>query len=202
MFPGTTSQLGQQAVHARALTSWRSLTHEEQLQWSVYAKDVVSHRPPFLNENHISGYNLFVSAYHGYALLGNEHKPAPRRFEEFPPFNTEFISAEVAGGSDLLLKFSLFVGSADDPMRYRTLGKIQLVRPGRGCHPGKLRNYLSVEASPDPQSSRIIIFNISDYRSVWDLDLPEYTFHIRYLLIDTITGFRNNPQKLICSFSL
>jgi hypothetical protein len=172
------------------------------VQWSIYAKNVVAHKPPFLNENHISGYNLFVSAYHGFAILGNEHKPVPTRFEEFPPFNAEFISAEVTGGSDLLLKFSLFVGSADDPMRYRTLGKIQLVRPGRGCHPGKLRNYLSVEASPDSQSTRIIIFNISDYRSVWDLDLPEYTFHIRYLLIDTITGFRNNHQKLTCSFSL
>lgn len=201
-FPGTIQQLEHQAVHLRAIASWRSLSHEEQLQWSVYANDVTAHRPPFLQENHISGYNLFVSAYHGFAALGNEHTPAPARFEEFPPFYVEFVSAEVVGNTDLILRFSLFVGSIEDPMRYRTLGKIQLVEPGRGCHPGKLRNYLSVEVSPDPLSPRIILFKIPDYRSVWGLDLPEYTLHIRYLLIDSLTGFRNCHHKLSCSFSL
>ncbi|MCK9629224.1 MAG: hypothetical protein M0R37_11630 [Bacteroidales bacterium] len=202
VFPGTMGQMEHLAVHLRALESWRSLSQEVQMQWSVYAKEVAAHRPPFLNENHISGYNLFVSAYHGFATLGNEHVPAPTRFEEFPSFYVEFVSAEVEEGCNMLLRFSLFAGSADNPMRYRALGKIQLVEPGRGCHPGKLRNYLSVEASPDSLSHRIILFNIPEYRSVWGLDLPEYTMHIRYLLIDSLTGFRNYPHKLSCSFSL
>ncbi|MDP3451801.1 MAG: hypothetical protein Q8R90_02495 [Bacteroidales bacterium] len=202
VFPGTMRQMEHQSVHLRALASWRTLTQEEQLQWSVYAKDVVARRPPFLNENHISGYNLFVSAYHGFATLGNEHIPVPTNFEKFPPFYAEFVSAEVVGNTNLILRFSLFVGCSDNPMRYKTLGKIQLVKPGRGCHPGKLRNYLSVDASPDPLSPRIILFDIKNYRSVWGLDLPEYTLHIRYLLIDSLTGFRNYHHKLSCSFSL
>ena len=60
VFPGTMLQIEHQSVHLRALESWRFLTQEEQLQWSVYAKDVTAHRPPFLQENHISGYNFFL----------------------------------------------------------------------------------------------------------------------------------------------
>lgn len=202
VFPGTMGQLEHQAVHLRALASWRLLTHQAQWQWSVYAKEVTAHRPPFLKENHISGYNLFVSAYHGFATLEDEHIPTPARFEEFPPFDAEFVSAEVVGNSDLLLQFSLSVFGSVNPLRYRTLGKIQLVVPGRGCHPGKLRNFLSVEVSSDPLNPRTILFTIPDYRSVSNLDLPEYTLHIRYLLLDTLTGYRNLHKNLSCSFSL
>ncbi|MEN6619972.1 MAG: hypothetical protein ABFD50_00255, partial [Smithella sp.] len=136
------------------------------------------------------------------ATLGNEHIPTPTTYEKFPPFYAEFVSAEVVGNTNLILRFSLFVGSIGNPMRYRTLGKIQLVKPGKGCHPGKLRNYLSVEASTDPQYPRTILFTIPDYRSVCNLDLPEYTLHIRYLLLDTLTGYRNLYKKLSCSLSL
>jgi hypothetical protein len=165
-------------------------------------KGVTAHRPPFLNENHISGYNLFVSAYHGFASLGNEHVPTPKPFEEFPPFHAEFISAQVVGESDLLLQFSLSVYGTCEPLRYRTLGKIQLVAPGRGCHPGKMRNFLSTEISAVTQNTRIISFTIYNYRDVWSLDLPEFTLHLRYLLLDNITGYRNLPKSLSCSFSL
>ncbi|MDD3945788.1 MAG: hypothetical protein PHS38_13925, partial [Bacteroidales bacterium] len=80
VFPGTLGQLDHQSVHLRALAAWRTLDHQVQLQWAGYAGEVAAHRPPFLHENHISGYNLFVSAYHGFATLGNEHVPAPARF--------------------------------------------------------------------------------------------------------------------------
>ena len=202
VFPGTLEQLDHQSVHLRALAAWRTLDHQVQLQRAGYAGEVAAHRPPFLHENHISGYNLFVSAYHGFATLGNEHVPAPARFEAFPPFYASFVSAQVAGNADMVLRFSLFVGGTDDPLRYRALGKIQLVAPGRGCHPGKLRNFLSVEASPDPSNPRTILFNIPGYRSVWGLDLPGYTVHLRYLLLDTVTGYRNVCEKLSCLFSL
>ena len=202
VFPGTMGQMDHQAVHLRALASWRLLSHQLQMQWSMYAKEVTAHRPPFLRENHISGYNLFVSAYHGFATLGDEHVPSPARFEAFPPFDAAFVSAEVVGNYDLLLRFSLSVSGTDNPLRYRALGKIQLVEPGRGCHPGKLRNFLSVEASPDPLNPRNILFTIPDYRSVWDLDLSEYTLHIRYLLLDTQNGYRNLHKKISCLFSL
>lgn len=202
LFPGTMRQMDHQAVHLRALASWRSLPHLVQLQWSDFAKGVTAHRPPFLNENHISGYNLFVSAYHGFASLGNEHVPTPKPFEEFPPFDAEFISAQVVGESDLLIQFSLSVYGTGEPLRYRTLGKIQLVPPGRGCHPGKMRNFLSTEISAVTPNTRIISFTIYNYRDVWSLDLPEFTLHLRYLLLDNITGYRNLHKSLSCSFSL
>lgn len=201
-FPGTMKQMDHQAVHLRALASWRSLSHPVQLEWSEYAKVVTAHRPPFLNENHISGYNLFVSAYHGFATLGNEHIPTPARFQEFPQFDAAFISAEIVGGSDLLIQFSLSVAGTDNPLRYRTLGKIQLVAPGRGCHPGKMLNYLSAEVQSVPQNPRIISFTIPNYQDVWSLDLPAYTLHFRYLLLDTFNGYRNLHKSLSCSFSL
>jgi len=202
VFSGTLGQLEHQSVHLRALAAWRTVDHQTQRQWVHFAKQVPAHRPPFLKENHISGYNLFVSAYHGFATLGNEHVPLPARFEAFPPFHAVFVSAQVVGNTDLSLRFSLFVGDAEQPFRYRALGKIQLVEVGRGCHPGKMRNFLSVEAFPDPQNPRTILFNIPDYRSVWNLDLPAYTLHIRYLLLDTQTGYRNVCEKISCSFAL
>lgn len=202
LFPGTMKQMDHQAVHLRALASWRSLSHPVQLEWSEYAKVVTAHRPPFLNENHISGYNLFVSAYHGFAILGNEHIPTPARFQEFPQFDAAFISAEIVGGSDLLIKFSLSVSGTNNPLRYRSLGKILLVAPGKGCHPGKMLNYLSVEVQSVPQNPRIISFTIPNYRDVWSLDLPAYSLHLRYLLLDSITGYRNLHKSLSCSLSL
>lgn len=202
VFPGTMGQLEHQAVHLRALASWRLLPHQAQMQWSVYAKEVTAHRPPFLKENHISGYNLFVSAYHGFATLEHEHIPTPIRFEEFPPFDAEFVSAEAVGNSDLLLQFSLSVFGSVNPLRYRTLGKIQLVVPEMGCHPGKMRNFLSVEVSSVSQNPRIIRFTIPNYRYVWNLDLPTYTLHFRYLLLDIATGYRNLHKNLTCSFTL
>lgn len=42
---------------------------------------MAAHRPPYGDGNSISGYNLFVSAYHGFAQLGDERVPVPRRFE-------------------------------------------------------------------------------------------------------------------------
>lgn len=42
---------------------------------------VEPHRLPFDHTTRISGYNLFVSAYHGFATLGNEHVPSPRAFD-------------------------------------------------------------------------------------------------------------------------
>lgn len=200
-FSGTIGQMEHQRVHLRALAGWRTLSHQTQLQWNGYSKTVRAHKPPFLNENHISGHNLFVSAYHGFATLGNEHIPEPKAFESFPPFIAEYISAEVIVNTDLRLTFSLNVGT-DDPLRYRVLGKIQLTEPGKGCHPGKLRNYLSEETTTIYVNPREIIFTIQDYKSVWSLDLSEYTLHIRYLLLDTVTGYRNLYHKLSCSLSL
>jgi len=84
VFPGTPAQLDQQQVHHRAILAWQHLPHSVQLEWRNIAKSVPSHRPPYDKNHHISGYNLFVSAYHGFAQLGREHIPEPQPFPEFP----------------------------------------------------------------------------------------------------------------------
>ena len=77
-FPWTEAQDSQMDVHRRALAGWRTLEQEEQEVWNVLATPVVSHRPPFDGNGRISGQNLFVSAYHGFYTLGNEHIPTPQ----------------------------------------------------------------------------------------------------------------------------
>ncbi|MBO7112892.1 MAG: hypothetical protein J6V75_02985, partial [Bacteroidaceae bacterium] len=91
VFRGTPAQLDQQQVHLRAISAWQHLDHSVQLQWNHYAKSVPSHRPPYDEHHHISGFNLFVSAYHGFAQLGNEHVPTPQPYPEFPSAALEVL---------------------------------------------------------------------------------------------------------------
>ena len=72
-----------------------SLRSPSVLQWNEYAKDVPPHRPPFDGCGHITGHNLFVSAYHGFTQLGNEHIPGPEKWRPFPIFFPELLSVEV-----------------------------------------------------------------------------------------------------------
>lgn len=62
-------------MHRRAIAAWQSLPAEQQDLWESYSLGVEPHRPPFDHTTRISGYNLFVSAYHGFATLGNEYVP-------------------------------------------------------------------------------------------------------------------------------
>ena len=71
IFPGTPAQLTNAAIHSRAIKAWRELEHDVQLEWSAIAKGVPSKQLPYDPGTHISGYNLFVSAYHGFAQLGD-----------------------------------------------------------------------------------------------------------------------------------
>ena len=75
--------------------------------------------------------------------------------------------------------------------RYRLLAKLQLTEPGRGCHPGMLRNYLADEpCGPDPVHVRI-----PDYVSRAGAALNEYQVHGRFILLDTVTGYRSQYHK-------
>lgn len=85
-YPGTAAQTSALNVHRRALAAWREVPHQTQQVWNRLAEEVEPHRPPFDHKAFISGQNLFVSAYHGFATLGNEHQPSPVPFESFPPF--------------------------------------------------------------------------------------------------------------------
>ena len=183
-YPGTGGQLAALSVHQRALAAWRSLPHEEQLRWEPYARVVEPHRPPFDHVARISGNNLFISAYHGFATLGNEHIPSPVPFEVFPSFRGEIMGAS-AEGDTLYIFWKL---EMDDPhCRYRLLTKIQLATPGRGRNPGAMRNFLAEGCANDARLTTCI----SDYKSVWVLDLQSYQVHARCILLDTITGYRS-----------
>lgn len=189
-FTGTGDQLEQKELHHRAILAWRTLAHQQQLKWRKLAVGVTSHRPPFGDGNHISGYNLFVSAYHGFAQLGNEHVPVPRMFETFPIFSLDFVGCSMASLFDMELRFRLTLCGADEPSRYRVLGKIQIEAPGVGRNPGKMRNCLS-ELIPTGTVSEIV-FNVP--RKSFDLDM--FQLHLRYLLIDSKTGYRSQNQSL------
>lgn len=184
-FKGATGQLEQKQVHHRAILAWQTLTHRQQQKWRKYAVGVAAHRPPLGDGNHISGYNLFVSAYHGFAQLGNEHVPIQRPLEPFPIFSLDFVGCSMSSLFDMELRFRLTMCGTDVPSRYRVLGKIQLGAPGVGRNPGMMRNYLS-ESVPTELVSEIV-FNVP--RKRFDIDM--FQLHVRYLLLDTKTGYRS-----------
>ncbi len=192
-FPGTLSQMEAQTVHLRALQAWRSQDRLVQEQWNMLALSVHSHRPPFNKDHHISGYNLFVSAYHGFAQLSNEHVPVPRAYEELPLFSVSYHSASVEEGDTLCIKLRTQLERNVIPSRYRVAVRIQLTTPGSGRRPGYLRSYIAAENCVSTDC--VVEVRVPDYKDVWDLDLQEYQVHMRYFLIDTETGYRNNYKK-------
>lgn len=190
VYVGTAGQLEHLDVHRRALAAWRIVPHSIQLTWNRLAAEVEPHRPPFDHQAHISGQNLFVSAYHGFFTLGDEHLPEPQRFESFPPFAIRLSDATVDGGT-LVIPVSVILGVEPVPEHYRLLVKIQLTEPGRGCHPGMLRNYISDEpCGTDPVHVRI-----PDYVSRVGAALNQYQLHGRFILLDTMTGYRSQYHK-------
>lgn len=199
-FKGTAAQLEQQEVHKRALAAWRTVDHSVQLIWNSLAEPVISHRPPFDNTAHISGYNLFVSAYHGFYALGNEHTPEPQPYQKFPIDALEFVSCARPNSQDLLLRFRLTFENCPSPERYHLLLKLQLTSPGKGKKPGKMRNFLALAPCSAGDSTAEVL--IKDYRGIWDLDLPGYTAHCKYVLLDRQAGYRNIETPLSFTFSV
>lgn len=184
VYTGTANQLAALAVHQRALRAWRSLPYEEQLLWEPFAQEVEPHRPPFDHLARISGNNLFISAYHGFATLGAEHIPSPAPFEPFPSFIVQLLGASVIGDIPLL---RLQLGVDDPNGRYRLLTKVQLTRPGGGRNPGAMRNFLADGTASNPRQT----VAIPCYKSIWGLDLESYQVHARCILLDTETGYRS-----------
>ena len=199
-FRGTDSQMAQVDVHTRALAAWREVPWETQKVWNEYGKGAISHRPPFDNTTHISGYNLFVSAYHGFATLGNEHVPSPQPYDKFPVDALEFLSSAREGAGDLRLRFSLTFENCPTPERYHLLLKIQLTRPGGGKNQGKMRNFLAT--APCSAGDSTVEILIRDYRDIWGLDLDEYQVHCHYILLDRQKGYRNIYTPLSYSISI
>ena len=221
-FAATPRQCAALSIHRRALAAWRTIPDTEKERWHDIAKNVPSHRPPFGYGCHISGHNLFVSAYHGFVTLGDEHIPQPVEHHPFPVFAAEFVSASIANSSDLRILLRLSMSLEKEPERYALLCKVQLTDAGKGCNPGKMRNILAEEtenetdadvspasaavcdaSNPDNAvNSRIIFLAIPDYRIFSGICADRYSLHIRYMLIDRLTGYRSQYQKLSTAINI
>ena len=183
VFPGTSHQLVQVSIHKRALQAWRNITHEEQLEWNALATQVKSKRPPYDHKTSISGYNLFVSAYHGYASIGDEKIPEPKPIPDFPTLSLKLISSTVVG-TTLQVKFKIENLHAS-LQNFIIASRIQLVNLGAGTNPGKMRNHLA--ELKDDIATFTIPLPQSDHKS--------YTLHMRYFIIDRTTGYRSMQTR-------
>ena len=183
-YRGTAAQLDGAQVHHRAILAWQQLQHSVQLQWRELAKSVPSHRPPFDGRHHISGYNLFVSAYHGFAQLGREHVPLPHPYPLFPISTMQLLSTTYSDGV-ATIRCRLTLENTDVPERWHVSARIQLTAPGVGCDPGKMRSYMGIRSQNNE-----IVFNVPNQ------NIEDYHVHLRYRLIDEVTGYRNNWIKI------
>ena len=193
-FAGTPEQLVQADIHRRALAAWQGLAHNVQEVWNLIAVDAEPHRPPFGSGSHISGFNLFVSAYHGFARLGSERIPEPRVWEDFPSFYLDSLSAaEVVGDSgSLMISARLHFAGPVNLERYRLLGQIQLVRPGKGSNPGLMRTFLAEDIARIGEDCKECRFTVPAPSFS-----PDCQMHSRMRLIDSTSGYRS--QYLKCS---
>ncbi len=192
-FAGTAPQIRALDVHQRALAAWRGISDDEKELWHRCAGPVLSHRPPFGVDGRISGYNLFVSAYHGFAALGSEQVPSPCVWERFPQFVLRFKEVSSVNEGLLGLRFVLEIRGSSEPSRYRLLCKVQAGTEGVGVNPGLMRNYLS-KSIPVQESSEMDIY--IPYSGGTSIQV-----HMRYLLIDSVSGYRSQYNKLsfVCS---
>ena len=77
---------------------------------------------------------------------------------------------------------------------WSSIGDIQLTVPGMGSDPSKMRSYMPASAGPveigQTTSTRDLTFNLTQKGQ------SPLCAHIRYRLIDELTGYRNNWQRL------
>ena len=194
-FTATPRQSTALDVHRRALAAWRTIPDTEKEIWHEIARNIPPYKPPFGYGGHISGHNLFVSAYHGFHTLGNEHIPGPMEFRPFPVFVAGFVGAETVNTSDLRITLRLSMQQEKEPERYTLLCKAQLAEAGKGCNPGKMRNFLA-EDVPETVEVRTVVVTIPDYRTFSGTVSDGYALRFRCMLIDRATGYRSQYQKL------
>lgn len=193
-FGGTSAQVDQTQIHHRAILAWLQLHHSVQLEWCELAKTVPSHRPPYDTKYHISGYNLFVSSYHGFAQFGCEHVPEPQPFPKFPSIALEILEL-IPNEGVVTMHCRLTLADINYPERWNLSARIQLTKHGVGLDPGKMRSYMGTPITPvisSPCLSSVeVIFVINS------IIMPEYQIYMQYRLIDSVTGYRNNWNKMV-----
>lgn len=166
-----------------------SLDRDTQLRWNSYESTAEPHRPPFDHKAHISGNNLFVSAYHGFALMGDEHTPEPQPFQMPPPFLVSFEAASVEDGA-LLLTVDAHVSPDAHPERFRLYARLRLTYPGKGYGVRGMRGFL---AAGDCFGQMTI--SIPAYTGIWNLSSGRFQIQAMSILLDSETGFRSQYQR-------
>ena len=194
-YPGTPAQLEHLAIHRRAMAAWASLDCDTQLKWIEYETTAEPHRPPFDHKAHISGNNLFVSAYHGFALMGNEHTPEPHPFQ-MPSFAVSFDEAVVENAA-LQLTVDAHVSLDDNPERYRLYARLRLTNPGKGYGVRGMKGFLA-----DGDCSGRMTITIPGYAEIWDLIEDRFQIQAMCILLDSETGFRSQYQRTIGLLSI
>jgi len=189
-YPGTPAQLEHLAIHRRAMVAWASLDRNTQLKWIEYETTAEPHRPPFDHKAHISGNNLFISAYHGFALMGDEHTPEPKPFH-MPSFVVTFDGAIVENGI-LLLIVNAHVSPVDNPGRYRLYSRLRLTNPGKGYGVRGMRGFLAAGDCSGQMTIRI-----PAYTEIWNLPEERFQIQAMCILLDSETGFRSQYQRTI-----
>lgn len=177
--------------------------NNKQRQWNLYALDVPSHRPPYDSEHHITGHNLFVSAYHGFAQLGNEHTPVPVPYPDFPVATVQTVTARRVNGNGLQLECSVLMKADTPPSRFRVAARIQLAEIGEGRNAGKMRSCLSdtVEVRTLQDGSNAGVFEMSILFAPYvlrSISVPEgdrMNMYARFFLIDQVTGYRKMVMR-------
>lgn len=187
-YPGTPAQLEHLAIHRRAMAAWASLDRNTQLKWIEYETTAEPHRPPFDHKAHISGNNLFISAYHGFALMGNEHTPTPQPFQ-MPPFVVTFDRA-VVENDVLKLTVDAHVSPDGNPWRYRLYSRLRLTYPGKGYGVKGMKGYLA-----DGDCSGRLSITIPGYTEIWNLTEERFQIQAMSILLDSETGFRSQYQR-------
>jgi hypothetical protein len=130
-----------------------------------------------------------VSAYHGFARLGEEHVPEPVPWEGFPPYALQRVSGVMVEEDVLMLDFNVWLDEYAEEDRYKILARIQLAKTGGGRNVGKMRTFLALV--PCRAGESLTGFGLVNYIEIWGLDLPAYTVHIRHVLLDRRTGYRS-----------
>lgn len=197
---GTPSQLETSALHRRALQAWRTLDHQTQKTWADYGSAVLSRRPPYDGSTHITGHNLFVSAYHGFAQLGDEHIPEPLPWESFPLFVAEFVSARITEDAKLNLQFRVILSGTAQPERYRLHIRADIRKAEEASCRSWPRVFIAGENCTGEDS--VVTVAVDDFSSVSGILSGHYKVRSRYLLIDSKTGYRCLAKGLSFEFNI
>lgn len=94
-------------------------------------------------------------------------------------------------GENLVIPAAVAIPSAWDAGRYRLLAKLLLDVPGTGKHPGHLKNYLADRVC----GSGDVLIVVPNYATAWGLDLEAYQIHAKFVLLDTVTGYRSQELE-------